>query len=69
MCQRFQLLQSQDTLQLDIDLLDSLVKKALLCWPVLVPQMVGEPTLPGEVKVNVSVRQSPIDGPAIKLVK
>ena len=35
----------------------------LLCWPVLKPQMTGEPTFPGEVTEKVSVRQSPIDPP------
>ena len=32
----------------------------LLCWPVLYPQITGEPSLPGELIVNVSVKQSPI---------
>ena len=31
-----------------------------MCWPVLYPQMVGEPMVPGEVMENWSVTQSPI---------
>ena len=34
--------------------------RILLCWPVLYPQITGEPSLPGELIVNVSVKQSPI---------
>ena len=32
----------------------------IMCWPSLKPQMIGEPTFPGEVMENVSVAQSPI---------
>ena len=33
----------------------------LLCWPVLNPQITGDPTLLGAVTENVSVKQSPIE--------
>ena len=32
----------------------------LLCWPVFVPQMTGDPQAPGEVMENWSVEQSPV---------
>ncbi len=33
----------------------------IMCWPVLNPHMIGEPTFPGDVRENVSVVQSPIE--------
>ena len=35
----------------------------LLCWPVLNPQISGEPAFPGEDTVNASTEQSPMEPP------
>ena len=35
----------------------------LLCWPVLYPQMTGDPSFPGVLIVNESVIQSPMAEP------
>ena len=38
--------------------------KNLLCCPVLNPQIVGDPLLPGAVTTNWSMVQSPIEPPS-----
>jgi hypothetical protein len=39
---------------------------SLLCWPVLNPQMIGDPSDPGEVSEKLSVVQSPKEEPVKK---
>ncbi len=38
----------------------------IICWPVLKPQMTGEPVFPGAVTEKVPVVQSPIETAIIK---
>jgi hypothetical protein len=45
------------------DLFSEILNLNLLCCPVLIPQMTGEPSLPGEVMLKVSVKQSPNPAP------
>ena len=40
-----------------------------LCWPVLVPQMMGVPLLEGDVMENWSVAQSPMAPPGVLINK
>ena len=47
---------------------DTFKNEILLCCPVLNPQITGLPMLPGELILNVSVVQSPIDAPEIKIM-
>ena len=47
---------------------DTFKNEILLCCPVLNPQITGLPMLPGELILNVSVVQSPIDAPKIKMM-
>ncbi len=35
----------------------------ILCCPVFIPQIVGDPLLPGAERTNESVAQSPIEPP------
>ena len=47
--------------------LNNLCEKCkLLCWPVFVPQISGDPVLPGAVTVNESVTHCPIDPPEMR---